>query len=158
MELWKDIIDFPNYEVSNLGNVRNKLRGNILKPKSVTKSEGFIYHEVYITHTDGKQKHKSIHRLVANAFIPNPENKPQVDHIDRNPLNNKLDNLRWATQSENNRNTKVRIDSISGHKGIRYCPESWVAKYFANNKEIHIGKFKTIEEAIKARDEYIANL
>lgn len=158
MEIWKDIEDFPNYQVSNLGNVKNKSRGNILKPKATDKGNGCIYYEASITHLDGKQKHGSIHRLVAKAFIPNPENKPQVDHIDRNPANNRVDNLRWATQSENNRNTKVRNDSVSGHKGIRYCPESWVAKYFDNNKEIHIGKFKTLEEAIKAREDYIKNL
>ena len=53
---------------------------------------------------DGKQKHFSIHRLIALAYIPNPDNKLFVDHINRNRLDNRIENLRWATKSENQRN------------------------------------------------------
>ena len=53
---------------------------------------------------DGKQKHFSIHRLIALAFIPNPDNKPCIDHINRNKSDNRIENLRWVTKSENQRN------------------------------------------------------
>ena len=63
---------------------------------------------------DKKQKHKSIHRLLAEAFLPNPENKPCIDHIDGNPRNNALSNLRWSTYKENSNNpiTKIRNKSL----------------------------------------------
>lgn len=159
MEVWKDIIDFPNYQVSNLGNVKNKRRGNILKPKPVKKQYGYICYEVYISKDGGKQFHKKIHRLVAEAFIPNPDNKPEIDHIDKNPANNHVDNLRWATRSENTLNTKVRSDNTSGHKNIYWNKERerFQVKKFKDNKEIYLGAFKTLEEAIEARDEFINN-
>jgi hypothetical protein len=155
MEVWKDIIDFPNYQVSNLGNVRNKKRLNVLKPKPVSKQYGYICYEVYISKDGGKQYHKKIHRLVGEAFIPNPENKSEIDHIDRDPSNNHVDNLRWVTRSENVLNTKIRSDNTSGHKNIYWNKEreKFQVKKFKDNKEIYLGAFKTLEEAIKARDE-----
>lgn len=160
-EVWKDIKYFPNYQVSNLGNVRNKSRGNILKPNPVLKKCGYVAWEVNITdERDGKQKHGKISRLVATAFLPNPDNLPVVDHIDRNPENNRLDNLRWYSQSDNNRNTNVRKDNKSGHKGVYWmeAKQKYKAEVCLNKKNIHIGVYKTKEEAIKAREEYIKNL
>lgn len=58
------------------------------------------YEEVSVS-IDGKPYTKSVHRLVAITFLENPENKPEVDHIDSNKLNNRADNLRWATREEN---------------------------------------------------------
>ena len=152
-EVWKDITDFPNYQVSNLGNVRNKKRLNILKPRIVKKDYGYISYEVYISKDGGKQFHKKIHRLVAEAFIPNPDNRTEIDHKDRDPSNNHVDNLRWATRSENCLNTKVRSDNTSGHKNIYWnkSRKCFQVKKIKDNKEIYLGAFKTLEEAIKAR-------
>ena len=66
------------------------------------------YRMVYINYGSGKRKNMNVHRLVATAFIPNPNNLPQVDHIDRNPKNNHVSNLRWVTQLENLHNRKLR--------------------------------------------------
>lgn len=94
-EIWKPIEEFENYAVSNMGNVKNTISGRILK-KYQTKI-GYI--DVSLT-LSGKTVTRKCHRLVALAFLPNPQNKPQVDHIDRCRNNNELSNLRWATAKE----------------------------------------------------------
>ena len=96
MESWKVIYDFPNYEISNYGNVRN----NTKIVKAVPNKHG--YNVVVLC--NGIRKSVNIHRLVAAAFIPNPENKPCIDHIDGNRANNHADNLRWVTVKENQNN------------------------------------------------------
>lgn len=113
---WKPIVDFPGYWISNTGLVKSKKQ--ILKPilhKVDAKTKRF-YVSLY---KNGKPKIMSVARLVAIAFIPNPENKPNVDHIDRNVLNNCVENLRWVNQSENllNENTvKYRSMMIGNQK------------------------------------------
>lgn len=91
------------YEVSDLGDVRRIKTGRILKP-SIDKAGYKRVNLSRIGETKAIVKVYKVHRLVAMAFIPNPENKPQIDHIDGNPRNNAVPNLRWATASENQRN------------------------------------------------------
>jgi len=96
LEIWKTIEDFPGYEVSTLGRVRNKESRRLLK--------GALHHSgywQYCLRKEGNTKTIFIHRLVAKAFIPNPHYKPQVNHIDGNKLNNKVSNLEWVTNQEN---------------------------------------------------------
>ena len=94
MEVWKDIQGYEGlYQISNTGKVK---RNNKILKFSIAKG-----YEHICLYKNNKYKPFSVHRLVAEAFIPNPENKPQIDHIDGNPLNNKVDNLRWATAKEN---------------------------------------------------------
>ena len=100
MEEWKSITDFENYEVSTWGNIRNIVTNKVLK--SCVKSG---YYHVSLVNNKIKNKiRKSFktHRLVALAFIPNPENKSDVNHKDKNKLNNHLSNLEWNTRKENN--------------------------------------------------------
>lgn len=103
IEIWKPVKGFENYEVSNLGQVKslnyNRTKGTkILKPGMDTNG----YLQVHLS-KNGKHYAKSIHRLVAEAFIPNIDNKPEVNHIDGNKQNNKVENLEWVTRRENNK-------------------------------------------------------
>lgn len=97
VEIWLSIEGyFDSYQVSNRGRVKNKKRKNILKPK--ISPDGYL--RVGLS-KDGHQKFYYIHRLVAQTFIPNPDNKPQVNHINRNKQDNHLWNLEWCTAREN---------------------------------------------------------
>ena len=110
MENWKDIKGYEGfYQVSNLGNVKSLARdiyyqnGIVHRTKEKIlvpglNNKGYQYVNLY---KKGKVKSMLIHRLVAMAFLPNPENKPMVNHKDENPLNNCVDNLEWCTASFN---------------------------------------------------------
>ena len=114
-EIWKSvIIDNVNtkYKVSNYGRVKSKI--NRVINGSVTENYYIIIGLKYIKNNTNIRKSMRLHRLVAMAFIPNTNNKPNVDHIDTNPQNNNVDNLRWCTQKENmnNINTTNKIRKL----------------------------------------------
>ena len=101
MEIWKKIPDFPNYSISQKSEVMFNKTKKFLKPANIG---GYLSVRLYNSSIP-KPKTMKVHRLVAITFLLNPENKPIVDHIDRNKLNNHVDNLQWATYSENSKNT-----------------------------------------------------
>jgi hypothetical protein len=135
VEEWRECGDFPAYEVSDKGRVRNKTTGFVLKPWN---------HRGYWTFQpskDGKSYTKEIHILLAKAFIPNHENKLKIDHIDGNSLNNCIQNLRWATSTEQAQNRK-KFQSKSGKSGVYIS-----SAITFNGVRINLGLFDSVEEA-----------
>ena len=98
-EIWKSIEGYSGYFVSNTGKIKSTRnnRTTILSPRIGV----FGYHFVNLYDENGKMKSVKIHRLVAKAFIPNPDNLPQVNHINENKANNNVLNLEWCTASHN---------------------------------------------------------
>lgn len=171
-EIWKDIKNFEGkYQISNLGNVRSLYDQNQFKKTYRIRYLKLGQRQGYsiIQLTDGckiKRSSYQIHRLVAEAFISNPENKPFINHIDENRKNNNVNNLEWCTQKENVNHSKHKmygqkrnIIGKSGEKYItkrkRYGREYYEISVYYNGKRKHIGSSKTLEQAVQKRDAYI---
>lgn len=131
-EIWKDIKDYPNsYQISSFGRIRSldktvtfirngnvyprKIKGKILTPTP----SGRGYLQTLLT-KEGKGKMHTIHRLVAEAFIPKESNNLVVNHIDGDKLNNNVSNLEWVTQSDNIKQSYDKLGNIPWNK--RYGP------------------------------------
>lgn len=149
MEEYRIIIGFEKYSVSNFGNVKTNKTGKILK--SSYDKDG--YNRLVIRDKNGKKSCLRIHRLVCIMFLNNPENKPFVDHIDGNKQNNNINNLRWCTNQENQRNTKLSSRNTSNVKGVAFRKENnkFRASITIDGIWIHIGYYNTLEEAQTAR-------
>ena len=137
------------YSVSNLGNVRNDRTNRNLQPR-VDKKNGYYYVNLY---KNSKMKTMRVHKLVANAFIPNPDDKPCVDHINCNKLDNNISNLHWVSHTENNRNRSISCNNSSGYKGVSFHKNAkkWCAQITIDRIQIHLGYYDTIEDATQAR-------
>ena len=154
--MWKKIKRNNNYSINKEGNVRNDKTG-LNKQPFKNKRNGYLVVDLY---KNNKSEKVPIHRLIAEAFIPNPENKQTVDHIDGNRQNNSIENLRWATYSENN----SRFETI----GVR--SETIVVTRYAEERNKRGGghlawldvidtmEFKSISETAKYFDCTISNI
>ena len=148
MEEYRIIKGYENYSVSNFGNVKNNMTEKILKQKF--DKDGY---KGIILCKEGKRKDFRVHRLVAIMFIENPDNKPLVDHIDCNKQNNNINNLRWATNQENWRNTNLSNKNTSTVKGVSFHKQinKWQTQIMIDGIHIHLGYYNTLEEAKQAR-------
>ena len=132
-EIWKDIVGFEGiYQVSNLGRVRTvphyvpgKSHGvdtvRLVKSNILKDAKSGNYRKVVLW-SGGKYKNCLVHRLVAEAFIPNPDNLPQVNHLDENKYNNRADNLEWCTAKYNMNYGNRPLNASKALKG-RYVPK-----------------------------------
>jgi len=147
-EIYKEIKDFPNYHISNFGNVKNIKTGRILKQR--------LRHDGYKDITlcvNNKKYNKSVHRLVIETFLDNVDNKLCCDHIDNNKENNNINNLRWATSKENNQNSKISKNNTSSVKGVCFDKKSnkWRAQIRIDGIKIYLGLYSNLEDAKLAR-------
>ena len=141
IEVFMPIDEFPNYEVSNYGNVRNKMTGRILSPRKNSRG----YYSVNLSDNNFKVYSKAVHRLVLVAFENNSENKKCVDHIDNDKSNN--------CHQQNSRNSSLSSRNTSGFKGISSNKQNnkWSTYIIFNSKKLHLGFFDNLEDAKQAR-------
>ena len=133
-EVWKDIKGYVGlYQVSNLGRVRSLNYAGKKGSVRVMKSHlNRGYWRINFPGENGKLVHKFVHRLVAETFIKNPENKKEVDHINTIPTDNRVWNLRWVTPSENQNNPLTLKHKSEAIKG-RPLPKEQVMKMRETN-------------------------
>lgn len=96
LEIFRDVVGYDDYQVTSWGRVFSKRNGKFVRQEMNEK--GYLRVSLYI---GNERKHFKVHRLVAQAFIPNPFKKPQVNYIDGNKQNNSVTNLEWVTNTEN---------------------------------------------------------
>jgi len=143
------IIDYAGYEINRLGEVRNVLKGNILKQYLDT--NGYLYVSFYI---DKYPKNFSIHRLLGIHFIENSNNKPYIDHINRIKTDNRIENLRWADAYENNQNHSINKNNKLKEQYISMTKSNtFEFKRIINNIRYR-KRFETLEEAIEYRNNF----
>lgn len=101
MEEWKDITNYPGYQISSLGNVKSLNYNGTGKEKLLRPGLNTCGYPSVSIYKDGKPHHITVHRLVALEFIPNPYNYPEINHIDENKTNNSVENLEWVSKQYN---------------------------------------------------------
>ena len=156
-----DIPGFPDYSLHMYGD--NDFR---IWSKPRERGNGHKYGNCYLTNylnkdgylrvtltKDGKTNTVRIHQIVAWIFVDNPENKPEVDHIDRDTSNNRSGNLRWATRTEQNNNRNMFSNNTSGVKGVSRRGNKWMVRFQIDGVQTYFGIYDNIEDATKRAEE-----
>lgn len=145
-EEWRDVVGYEGlYQVSNLGRVRSlwtdiRHKGKILTPRVDKKG----YYTVCL-HKNKQMRNRFIHRLAAIAFIPNPNNYPEIDHIDGDKINNRLDNIRWCDRSMNLSNPVTRHRNSMSKMGNKSATRNPVVRINPQTNEPKV--YQSIAEA-----------
>lgn len=117
-EIWSDIKEYPNYMVSNLGSVKSLSNNKTRKEKILKQCKNNKGYLLVGLCKNANEKKYQVHRLVAQTFIPNPDNKSCIDHINGDKSDNRVCNLKWVTHEENSDNP------ISKNKHIKFFKEN----------------------------------
>lgn len=139
----KLIEGFENYSIDRQGNVFNHITGTFKTPTSNKSGKGYMYVDLY---SKGKRKRKYVHRLVAEAFIPNHENKPFINHKDGNPHNNSVENLEWCTPIENVEHASKVIKTMQQYEKANEHRKRKV-KMLNKVSGLEVATFESIHEA-----------
>lgn len=139
IEIWKPVKGYEGlYEASNLGNIKSVSRDSLLSSHRINR--GYLSVSLY---RNGVGKRHLIHRLVAQSFIPNPNNLPYINHKDENPLNNRVDNLEWCDQTYNvnygsaqERLSLAKIGKGRGMKILQYSMSNTLIKSYNSASQI----------------------
>ena len=146
-ECWRSITGYVNYQVSNIGRVRNADTGRIFTP--IDNGHGYFRVSLY---RDRVKKLTLVHRLLAQEIVENLDNKQRVDHIDGNKSNNCVTNLRWVSASENNMNQrKTSKHTSSKYKGVWWnCRKNkWASSIRKDHTRYHLGYFDNEKHAAR---------
>jgi hypothetical protein len=149
MEVWRPILEYENYEVSNMGKVKN-----VKTDKTLTAMDCRGYSQVGL-YNKGR-KYFLVHRLVLQSFLPNDDDKLECNHKNHIKTDNRLENLEWVSKSQNTRFRK-KWKSSSTYKGVSWNKRDnvWQVNCNIDGKKIYIGLFHNEEEAAKAYDNFV---
>lgn len=167
IEIWKDIPEYEGiYQISNFGNLKSLDRNTITKINKLKKIKGRVLTIKKTKHgynasqlfKNGVFTTKRIHILVGLCFVhnPNPKLFIEINHIDKNRMNNHFSNLEWVSKRENSCHRSNDLKSTSKYIGVSYDTRSkkWISSITVNSKFVYIGSFKCQLPAYVARKNY----